>query len=105
MRITGMMGVLIAVACLTTQAGAMEYGSFSLKPGEIREVRTGSTYRQLRVCNESGSGGAIVAVIGDHEPHTLGPGLCAEEYGDTIKLQNGSSGVASGTYRPIRSIP
>jgi len=104
-RITGIMGILIALGCLAGPAGAMEYGSFSLKPGEIRDIRIGSTYRRLRVCNELGSAGAIVATIGDYQPHTLGPGLCAEDYGDVIRLQNSASGVASGTYRPIRSIP
>jgi hypothetical protein len=34
---------------------------------------------------------------------TLAPGLCVDDSGDVIKLQNHATGVAMGTYRPIRS--
>ena len=102
-RITGIASILIAMGFVATQAAAMQYGSFSLQPGAVQEVRIGSTYRILRVCNAIGSAGAILATIGNHEPHTLAPGLCVDDSGDVIKLQNQTTGVATGTYRPIRS--
>ena len=99
-RITGIVCILIAMGLVVTQAHAMEHGSFSLQPGAVQEVRTGSTYRLLRT--KSGAG-AILATIGDHEPQTLAPGLCVEDSGDVIKLRNQATGVATGTYRPIRN--
>jgi len=102
-RIPGIVRILIAMCFVATQAAAMEYGSFSLQPGAVQEVRTGSTYRLLRVCNDIGSAGAILATIDDREPHTLAPGLCVEDLGDVIKLQNQATGVATGTYRPVRN--
>jgi hypothetical protein len=101
--ITGIVSILIAMGFLAIQAAAMQYGSFSLQPGAVQEIRIGSTYRILRVCNAIGSAGAILATIGDHKPHTLAPGLCVDDSGDVIKLQNQTAGVATGTYRPIRS--
>jgi len=47
-RITGIVCILIAMGLVVTQAHAMEHGSFSLQPGAVQEVRTGSTYRLLR---------------------------------------------------------
>ena len=102
-RVTGIVSILIAMGFVATQAAAMQYGSFSLQPGAVQEVRIGSTYRILRVCNAIGSAGAILATIDDQEPHTLAPGLCVDDSGDVIKLQNQTTGVATGTYRPIRS--
>ena len=102
-RIAGIVSILIAMGFVATQAAAMQYGSFSLQPGAVQEVQTGSTYLLLRICNTIGSAGAILVTIGDHEPHTLAPGLCVEESGDVIKLQNQATGMATGTYRPIRN--
>ena len=102
-RIAGIVSILIAMGFVSTQAAAMQYGSFSLQPGAVQEVQTGSTYLRLRVCNTIGSAGAILVTIGDHKPYALAPGLCVEESGDAIKLQNQATGVATGTYRPIRN--
>ena len=58
-RITGIVSILIAMGFVTTQAATM-YGSFSLQPGAVQEVQTGSTYLLLRICNTIGSAGAIL---------------------------------------------
>ena len=102
-RIAGIVSFLIAMGFVATQAAAMQYGSFSLQPGAVQEVQTGSTYLLLRICNTIGSAGAILVTIGDHKPYTLAPGLCVDDNGDVIKLQNQTTGLATGTYRPIRS--
>ena|SRR4029077_10391880 len=91
-RIAGIVSNLIAMGFVATQAAAMH-----------RKFRLGSTYLLLRVCNTIGSAGAILVTIGDHKSYTLAPGLCIEESGDAIKLQNRATGVATGTYRPIRN--
>ena len=80
-------------------AGAAEFGSFTLKPGESQTIRTGSTYRQLKVCNDTQSAGQLDAIIGASDVIHLAPGICAEWSGDTIQLRNVSNGTVTGIYR------
>ncbi len=96
--------LLPVLVLLVTAGGLMpvragEFGSFSLQPGETRAIRTGSTYRTIRLCNDSESAGTLDAIIGDHDMIHLAPGLCAEESGDMIQLRNAANGTVSGVYR------
>jgi hypothetical protein len=91
--------VFLAVVGGSLPAWAAEFGSFSLQPGETRDIRIGSTYRTIRLCNDSESAGVLQAVIGDHDPIQLAPGLCAEDSGDTIQVRNAANGTVSGIYR------
>jgi len=92
---------VVAVICplVDLPAKAQEFGSFTLKPGETREVRIGNTYRTIRLCNDVESAGVLDAVVGDHDLIHLSPGLCAEQSGDTIQLRNAANGRVSGVYR------
>ncbi len=75
------------------------FGAFTLAPGESRTVYIGPPFGNVRLCNDVGSAGALEAVIGDHEPVTLAPGICNDRYnGDRIALRNLSSGAVTGIY-------
>lgn len=90
----------VAIACsLAETALAAEFGSFTLQPGESQTIRIGSTYRQLKVCNDTKSAGLLDAIIGTSDVIHLKPGICAEWNGDTIQVRNMSSGVVNGIYR------
>src|ERR1051325_3914850 len=78
---------------------AQEFGSFTLKPGETRSFRIGTTYRDIRLCNDGESAGTLDATIGDHDMIHLAPGLCAEERGDAILLHNAANGPVNGVWR------
>ena len=92
--------VLTIVGVLTGQTAiAQEFGSFSLQPGQTKQIRIGSTYRTIRLCNDAESAGTLDAIIGDHDMIHLAPGLCAEDSGDTIQLHNAANGPVSGIYR------
>jgi hypothetical protein len=80
-------------------ARAGEFGSFTLQPGETRNITIGATYRLIRLCNDVGSAGMLDAVIGAGAPIRLAPGLCAEDSGDRIQLRNAANGKVSGVYR------
>jgi len=92
-------GVTIGGFAALTAASGAEFGSFTLQPGESQTIRTGSTYRQLKVCNDTESAGQLDAIIGTSDVIHLGPGICGEWNGDTIKLHNVSTGVVKGIYR------
>jgi hypothetical protein len=91
--------VAIAGLAVGSSAGAAEFGSFTLQPGQSQTIRIGSTYRQLKICNDTESAGQLDAIIGTSDVIHLGPGICAEWSGDTIQLHNVSNGVVSGIYR------
>jgi hypothetical protein len=93
------LGCLLAGTLGVLPALAQEFGSFTLKPGETREFRTGNTYRTIRLCNDVGSAGVLDAVIGDHDMIHLAPGLCAEDSGDRLQLRNAAGGAVSGVFR------
>jgi hypothetical protein len=92
---------VLAIAGMSTSlmAIAQEFGSFSLQPGETKQIRIGATYRTIRLCNNAESVGQLDAIIGDHDMIHLAPGLCAEDSGDTIQLHNGANGTVNGIYR------
>jgi precorrin-4 methylase len=90
----------VAITGLTAWiAAAAEFGSFTLQPGQSQTIRIGSTYRQLKVCNDTESAGQLDAIIGTSDVIHLAPAICAEWSGDTIQLHNVSNGVVSGIYR------
>ncbi len=78
---------------------AQEFGSFSLQPGQTKQIRIGATYRTIRLCNDAESAGMLDGIIGDHDMIHLAPGLCAEDSGDTIQLRNAANGTVNGIYR------
>ena len=89
----------VAIAGLAGNAVAADFGSFTLQAGQSQTIRIGSTYRQLKVCNDTESAGQLDTVIGTSDVIHLAPGICAEWNGDTIQLRNMSNGVVSGIYR------
>jgi len=91
----------LAIGLPTASGAAGESGVFSLAPGESREFHIGSTYRNIRVCNDLASAGTLTAWFGHHLPHVLGPGLCADDSGDGIALRNGAAGRVNGTFRSL----
>jgi hypothetical protein len=95
---------LLAGCAGSGQSVPGEFGSFTLKPGETRQIQTGYIYRNMRVCNDAGSAGPITATIDDHLPRELLAGVCAEDLGNSVLLHNQSNGVARGTYRPLYDI-
>ncbi len=93
------LALAVAIAGFAGSAAAAELGSFTLQAGQSQTIRIGSTYRQLKVCNDSESAGLLDAIIGTSDVIHLKPGICAEWNGDTIQLRNMSNGVVSGIYR------
>jgi hypothetical protein len=89
---------------MITSASAAQFGSFALKPGAAQQFQIGSTYLNLRVCNDFGSAGSLSATIGGHDPYVLAPGECTENSGDNILVQNRSDGDVAGVYRPFDNI-
>jgi hypothetical protein len=73
--------------------------SFSLVAHSSRTVWISSGFRDLRVCNDEGSGGALRVAIGSEPSRLLPPGACTAGSGDAIDLENLSSGSVSGIYR------
>jgi hypothetical protein len=80
---------------------AQQSGVVSLAPGETQQVWTGVAYRPLRVCNDLESSGSAVVVIDERPPAALGPGICTEDYGSTIRMSNDSARAATIVYRTI----
>jgi hypothetical protein len=95
--------LLLSVAIAGAPARAAEYGSYDLRPGQASLFQIGSTYRWLRVCNDFNSAGPVAATIGDHEARTLQPGICTENDGDMLLVQNNGGGPASGSYQYVRA--
>ncbi len=97
--------LLLAIALAGIRAPrpalAQDFGSFSLKPGETRQIRIGATYRTIRLCNDSESTGELEAMIGDSGTHRLAPGICVEDTGASLALHNLSNGTVSGIYRRV----
>ena len=98
---------LIAVALLagcgngpTAPTSTAYAGGFTLAPREARSIQIPSAYRNIRLCNDSGSAGPLDATIGDRSPIILQPGECAQDSGDRIALSNPSAGAVSGIFRP-----
>jgi hypothetical protein len=102
--------LLFAAAAIGTCLAALpalatDHGSFSLRPGESRQITVGSTYFSLRVCNDIASAGPIAVTVGAHESRTLAPGLCTEQSGDFVGLRNLSGGIAMGVFVSACVVP
>ena len=97
------MNLLVVAGC--AQGPGASYGRqsgvVSLAPGQAEQVWTGVAYQRLRVCNDLESKGTVVVVIDDRQPATLAPGLCTEEDGNTIHMDNASASAATIVYRTI----
>ncbi len=76
-------------------------GVVSLAAGQTQRVWIGAAYRLLRVCNDLESNGTAVVVINGRQPITLGPGICTEDYGNTIDVDNHSASAVTIAYRTI----
>jgi hypothetical protein len=102
-RITaGALAIGLLAGCSTEGgSGGGEVGTFTLKPGETREIFASALYRPMRVCNYASSTGAITATIANNIQHELPPGTCARDPGGSVLLHNLSSGEAHGDYRVL----
>jgi hypothetical protein len=87
---------IVAFACPTW---AQQFGRLDVKPGEFRQISIGPAYRMIRVCNDFGSLGTVVAAIGDGWSRTLSPGDCLEDAGNEISLRNRSDSSATITFK------
>lgn len=90
--------VMIA-AFATAGADAASFGSVTLVSGASKTVTLGVASRNLRVCNDSGSAGAVLVTIGGNAPHYLSSGICAEDIGDRLTIQSLAAGPATVDYK------
>src|SRR6516225_9679736 len=58
-RWTAAIGTMIGLGLLAAPAMAADSGRVSLQPGEAKQIYIGSTARELRICNDSTSGGEL----------------------------------------------
>ena len=99
MRLSGVVGAVVGIGLFAPQALAADNGSFFLKPKETRLIVVGTTARELRICNDVASGGAIGFTLGSRGPLVLQPGNCADDIADRILATNQGSATAMGTWR------
>ena len=95
-RIIGIVGAMCALGAVSAQAVPYQYGNFSLRPGETRQIGL-LIGREVKVCNNYQSSGAMTIVVSGHEPHFLFPGVCADDVGDVILATNHGNGATTGT--------
>ena len=96
------MRIALAVAITSALAGADAFagsGSPTLAAGETLTIGTSVVYRDIKVCNDSASGGDLLASFGSDEPVRLAPGMCHWDHGDHITLRNDSAATIASTYR------
>jgi len=98
-RIIGIVGGMCALGAVSAQAVPYQYGNFSLRPGETRQIGL-LIGREVKVCNNYQSSGAMTIVVNGHQPHFLFPGVCADDVGDIIVATNHGSGPTTGTWAP-----
>jgi hypothetical protein len=96
---------LLAGCSADGRSGSSEYGTFTLKGGETREIVATPFYRNMRVCNYTDSAGPITATIDNKIQHQLAAGACARDLGGSVLLHNLSSGEAHGDYRTLFQVP
>ena len=99
MRLAGVVGAVVGIGLFAPQALAADNGSFFLKPKETRLIVVGTTARELRICNDVASGGAIGLARGSRGPLVLQPGNCADDMADRVLATNQGSATAMGTWR------
>jgi hypothetical protein len=90
---------LAAFALIPGTILAASFGAVTLQPGASKSVTLGVASRNLRVCNDSGSAGAVLVTIGGNAPHYLSSGLCAEDIGDRLTIQSLAAGPATVDYK------
>ena len=92
--------VLAVVAAGPFGSGALagDFGTTSLAAGEVRTIRASVASHDIRICNDMGSAGDLVAVIGGANPVRLTPGMCERDRGDRFELRNTSTGTIVSTY-------
>jgi hypothetical protein len=98
MRRLALLVTLVALP-LGEKAYAGDSGAVVLLSGGQRfSVRINGVYRDIRVCNDSGSAGDLIATISRNNPVRLAPGDCRFGQGDRIELLDGSTGVVRAIY-------
>jgi hypothetical protein len=97
-RLTAAIGTMIGLGLLAAPAMAADSGRVSLQPGEAKQIYIGSTARELRICNDSTSGGELAITLGSREPFSLVPGRCAYDSGDRIVASNRGDSPALATW-------
>ena len=98
--------IAVGMVSLFATAGAAlaaGFGSVTLQPGESRTVPlTGfAGYQQVRVCNDADSIASVSAAIHPRDPRLLQPGLCTEDSGDALDLQNRGAGPATIVFKSL----
>ena len=93
--------IMIGFGCmaLSCNAVAADFGVVSLDHGAAKTVSIGGSGRTLRVCNDAGSASSVLVTIGGNAPHYLASGLCAEDIGEQVTMQNLGSGTARVDYK------
>jgi hypothetical protein len=93
--------IMIGFGCmaLSFNAIAADFGVVSLDHGAAKSVSIGGSGRNLRVCNDAGSASSVLVTIGGNAPRYLTSGLCAEDIGDRVTMQNLGSGTATIDYK------
>ena len=99
MRLVGAIGVVVGLGLSGPLALAADNGNFSLKSKEAQLIVVGTTARELRICNDVASGGAIGFTLGSRGPLVLQPGNCADDLAERILATNQGSAEAMGTWR------
>ena len=97
MRRLALLVTLVAMP-VGDRAYAGDSGAVLLSAGQTFSVRINGVYRDIRVCNDSGSAGDLIATISRNEPVWLAPGTCRFSQGDRIELRDGSPGVVRAIY-------
>lgn len=94
--------VVFAAMLSAAPAGAQNFGTVTLKPGETRRIpiRGFHGYVPVRLCNDFTSSATITAVIHPRDPRTLTPGECTEDSGDEIEVTNRAGGEAMVVWKP-----
>jgi hypothetical protein len=90
--------VTLVAMLLGEKAYAGDSGAVLLSEGQTFSVRINGVYRDIRVCNDSGSAGDLIATISRNDPVRLAPGDCRFGQGDRIELLDGSTGVVRAIY-------
>jgi hypothetical protein len=86
------------LAAMPVFVNAQGFGTFTLKPGESRNLHIDAADHAIRLCNDAQSAGVMDATIDNHEAHHLAPSDCMEESGSDVAVHNASGGTVKGVY-------
>jgi hypothetical protein len=92
---------LIGAGLISGSAAGANFGTVTLKAGEMRAVDIGATSRNLRVCNDLASSGPVLVTIGDNGSRDLSPGVCAENIGDRMIIHSRAYGFAIVDFKSV----